>query len=214
MPSFNSLVESLKQQLSQPLPGEAAQFLMAPEGRKEMVNVKGLMDNGRRSAVLLLLFPDGDSIKTVLIHRAEYDGNHSGQISLPGGKQEEGEELYTTAVRESSEEIGIDPARLEKLGALSPLYIPVSNFMVYPFVAALKEKPVFQIDTKEVQQLIEVNINDLNNCEKVWKELLVRQVYKIKAPCYELGTFTVWGATAMMLSEFLVILKALRTQNH
>lgn len=215
MPSFNVKVEQLKRSFSKPLPGQEAQFLMAPEGRRQMPNYRPGVP-AKESSVLLLLFPGEKGLTAPLILRPEYEGAHSAQIGLPGGKKEEGDaDLYSTALREASEEIGIDTSNVELLGPLSPLYIPVSNFSVQPYVAACHVMPEFKIDPKEVSQLVELEIETLDACCCLdLIELNLKDGRKIKTPYYSIGGFTVWGATAMILSEFAVILNQLKTKNH
>jgi len=208
---FNNFILQLQEALKNPLPGEEAQYLMAPAERRPVKEYLEKNPHPKQSGVLLLLYPSGNEINTVLILRSKYDGVHSGQVSLPGGKQEEGDDdLYHTALREAKEEIGIDIDKVKYLGALSELYIPVSNFLVKPYLGYMLTKPVFIVDTKEVERIIETSAELWKYpFEKSEKEIMFSDGRKIKAPCFYIGGLTVWGATAMILSEFAVILKQL-----
>ena len=181
------------------LPGESAQLLMAPTFRGDFP------DQGKavRAAVLILLYLVDREIQLVFIKRKEYDGPHSGQVSFPGGAWEpEDLSLGQTAVRETREEIGV-VGDIEILGALTPLHIPVSNFMVSPFVGWIDDAPEFLPDQSEVQYVIEVSLNKLLDPVLRDSETLYHHGRPVEAPFYRVGKDKIWGATAMMLSEFL-----------
>ena len=168
-------------------------------------------DHAVKSSVLILLYPGqkSGSLLFALIQRPEYDGVHSGQISLPGGRfEEEDGDLTRTALRESNEEIGIQPEGVEIIGSLSELYIPPSNFMVYPFIGYTNVRPEFVPDKKEVENIIETDLADLLNDKNIkTKEIKIRNGIKITAPCYEIDGNIIWGATAMILSEFREVIR-------
>ena len=188
-----------KKRLQNTLPGEAAQMLMAPTFRGSFP------DQGKplNAAVLMLLYPVGSAIHLVFMKRNEYDGPHSGQVSLPGGAWEpEDISLEDTAIRETREEVGVD-GPIEILGALTPLHIPVSNYLVYPFVGWTDSIPDFSPDPSEVQYLIEASLDELLNPAMRDIETLYHHQRPVKAPFYRVGKDKIWGATAMMLSEFL-----------
>ena len=185
--------------LRQKLPGEKAQLQMAPTFRGELTS----RGEAVQAAVLALLYPSKRKIHLVFIKRNEYDGPHSAQVSFPGGVREAGDHnLEETALRETREELGISGA-IEVLGALSPLHIPVSNFMVYPFVGWMEECPVFYPDSSEVQYVIEAPLSDLLAPSNRGSEILYHHDQDIEAPFYRVGKEKIWGATAMMLSEVL-----------
>jgi 8-oxo-dGTP pyrophosphatase MutT (NUDIX family) len=188
-----------KEALKQVLPGEKAQLQMAPAFRGSFP------DQGEPvpAAVLILLYPVEEEMHLVLIKRNVYKGPHSGQVSFPGGAWEAGElSLEHTAIRETREEIGIQ-GDVEILGALTPLHIPVSNFLVSPFVAWIDQHPVFHPDPSEVQYVIEVSLRQLLDPEALDSEILYHRGRPMKTPFYRVGREKVWGATAMILSEFL-----------
>ena len=201
---FQTFIEKLTYRLQQPLPGEAAQFRMAPERRITMAEyVASEQVNPRLSAVLICLFPDNENICTWLMLRPDEQGAHSGQVSFPGGRFESGDiDLQTTALREAHEEIGIDRAKIEVIGTLTDLYIPVSNNLVRPFIGFVKEKPALQKNDVEVKAIIETDISlILNPALKQVATFTGLHNRSIRAPYYNIHGHKVWGATAMMLSE-------------
>lgn len=188
------------------LPGEQAQILMAPTFRGQISS----RVNPVQAAVLALFYPSDDQIKLVFIRRNEYDGPHSAQISFAGGAREAADtSLKETALREAREELGID-REIEVLGSLSPLHIPVSNFMVYPFVGWMKETPEFHPDPTEVQYVVEASLDTLLDPSNRNSETLFHHGMNIEAPYYKIGKEKIWGATAMILSELLQLATGLQ----
>jgi len=204
-------IDELKLKLHQPLPGETSHLKMAPTHRvDDFSTMSKVVPSAKNSAVLILLFPDNGKIKTVFIKRSEYDGVHSGQISFPGGKFEKTDKDFeATALREANEEIGVLPDNIEIIGQLTDFYIPPSNFLVKVYVGYLLTKPEFIPDTKEVQSIIVADLDEFYNSNNV----SVKEFYstsrkiKINAPCYLVNGLEIWGATAMILSELLDMLK-------
>lgn len=205
---FQLLESELNQRLAKPLPGSRAHETMVPPTRRESLQTPFPINNVKYSAVLLLLYPLQDSLNFVLIKRAQYDGVHSGQIALPGGQIEDSDkDLKFTALRESQEEIGIDTDKVSIAGKLSEIYIPPSNFRVQPFVGFYSGKPFFKADGIETIRTIEVSLKDFLNPDlQTEKEVYRRNGAAVKVPCFYLNSEIVWGATAMILSEFLSIL--------
>lgn len=205
------IINNIQQKLKEPLPGEAAQYMMAPADRAKMQEF-GDASKFRPSAVLILLcYDDNNELFIPLTERFAYDGVHSGQVSLPGGKKDDADtDLLATALRECSEEIGVSE-NIEVLGQLSQLYIPVSNFLVQPVVAFCKTRSVFMSpNIREVKHIAKIYIKDLMNENIVMNgNITVAEGIKIKAPYFETGGLKVWGATAMMLSELKVLLKTI-----
>ena len=135
-------------------------------------------------------------------------GTHGGQVSFPGGKAEADETSEQTALREGEEEIGVRTTNIEVIGRLTNLFVIPSNFMVTPIVAFQKSKPVFSPDPVEVVRILEGNLDDLVRDDAVQrKEILAAGIYPISAPHFLIDNEIVWGATAMMLNEFRVILQ-------
>jgi 8-oxo-dGTP pyrophosphatase MutT (NUDIX family) len=212
--SYREQIDKLRQRLQQPLPGLAAQERMM--GR--VVKMPPVVpQNARMSAVLCLLFPVADIMHMLLMKRREDKTAHSGQVSFPGGRYEPyDEDLRATALREAWEEVGVDPVRVDVLGALTPLYIPVSNFQVFPYVGFIDHKPDYSLSQNEVSYTIEVPLLQLLHAERK----IVTDVVSPAVPdvirhvnAYRLDDGTViWGATAMMISELEVILTELMAE--
>lgn len=203
-----TFIEQLKAQLLQ-LPGEEAQYQMAPISRKRLSDFSDRIRTARKSAVLIVLYPNGDSINTILIQRPNYEGVHGGQIAFPGGKFEEADQtLSNTALREANEEISIDTGNIQIIGNLTDLYIAPSNFLVSPYIGFTNELNELIPNNYEVSKIIHTDLFNLNKEEiKGIKSIEQSNGYKIKTPYYEIEGFTVWGATAMMISELNAIVK-------
>lgn len=205
---FRIFIEGLKTRLQRDLPGEDAQFSMAPLSRERISQLPKTTYAPRKSAILILLFPMDKSLCTVLIQRPVYDGVHSGQVAFPGGKYEDSDgELKQTALREAFEEVGILPDQVEILGNLTDVYITPSNFLVSPFVGYMNTPPEFIINSYEVERIITPAVQDLSKEEnKGIKSIPHSNGYKIKTPYYEIEGLTIWGATAMIISELNAVL--------
>lgn len=188
------------------LPGEEAQYKMASNIRLDMKDKD--FSSAKQAGVLILLFPYENNLATVFMQRNTYPGPHSGQISFPGGKYEPGDEnIINTALREAKEEIGIDIKSIKVIGQISSLYILASNFNVIPVIGYTKETPDFIIDKSEVEKTIIIKINDFYNPENLSSIEFTWEDEIIETPCFKIGNNIIWGATAMILSEFLEIIK-------
>jgi len=155
-----------------------------------------------------LLYDDRGVIRFPLIKRPEYPGAHGGQVSLPGGKAEVGEDAVQTALRECEEEIGVKRDLLTVLGTLSNFYVIPSNYLVTPVIAFADSKPEFHPDRFEVSRIIEARLDDILAEDAIkQKEILAAGKYRMMAPHFEIENEVVWGATAMMLNEFRMILR-------
>lgn len=207
--THTALFERLKKRLARALPGVAAQEKMASSIRTALRLKADPDELTRKSAVLILFYPHGEQIHLPMIVRPVYAGVHSGQVAFPGGRMEETDrDLPDTALREAHEELGIVPATVDVLGLLSPLFIPASNYMVYPVVGATNVRPDFSPDSREVAQLLEIPLYELLDVTRIGnKEIVVRDNIVIQAPFYDLLGQTVWGASAMILSELLAVLE-------
>lgn len=196
-------IQFLTERFRQPLPGADAQYRMAPAGRRTAVHEASRQHLIKVSSVLVLLYPDHTgNTQTVLIKRPSNSGVHSSQIALPGGKHESTDLTYRhTAIREAHEEIGITAADVQVIGALTELYIPASNFLVHPFVGCLSYTPEFRMNAEEVDSIIPLHLTTLLSMN-VGNEPFKTSYGTHLAPCYYLENHKIWGATAMILSEF------------
>ncbi len=208
--ALHQLAEMLKQRLQQPLPGpEAHEPLRAvPAGTLKPKFEHKLPP--RPGSVLILLYERDGEIRFPLTKRPDYLGTHGGQISLPGGKAEPEESIVETALREGEEEIGIDRSKIRVIGTLSEFFVIPSNFMVTPVVGYLEETPQFVPDPMEVVRILSGSLTALLKPDAVQtKEILAAKMYPMMAPHFEIEGEVVWGATAMMLNEFRLILQSL-----
>lgn len=196
-------IARLKERFNQPLPGPEAQFEMAHINRQKLRLNELQEGNFRSSAVLLLLVKREEGFFIPLTERHTYKGAHSGQVSLPGGKHEEHDtSLEETALRECAEEIGVDKG-IHIIGELTPIYIPVSNFVVNPYVGVYTNDVInYSLNDKEVKSLLELNLSDLKNPDLVKQTTIDANGYKLKTPYFDVQGKIVWGATAMILNEF------------
>lgn len=167
---------------------------------------KEVPQDARPSAVLALFFHHDEELHLLFMHRTEDGRAHGGQISFPGGRQEPFDaDLKATALREANEEVGVMSGDVDILGALTPLYIPVSNFQVYPFVGYAAQRPRYNLSRAEVQQVLELRVQDVfDPGRKVVTTVRPSSVPNLvmQVPAYQPAEGTIiWGATAMMLSE-------------
>jgi 8-oxo-dGTP pyrophosphatase MutT (NUDIX family) len=196
------LVSILEAALLAPLPGAHGQALMAP--RQVRAWPQGMDPSAARHAAgLLLIIPPDDRAHIVLTVRSETVGRHRGQVSLPGGVVEPGESYLDAAIREAHEEIGVDPDVIRPLGPLSPLDIPVSGFRLHPFVAVATPRPALQPSGGEVARILDVAVADLLDTRHVVWRTMMRDVGPLDYPAFRLDGVEIWGATAMVLAEFL-----------
>ncbi|MEP0366136.1 MAG: CoA pyrophosphatase [Cyclobacteriaceae bacterium] len=207
---IDDLIAKLKKRLKEPLPGGQAHEKMKPI-LPSGARLKGDPSKARLGAVMLLLYQDKGEWYFPLIQRPLYEGVHSGQVAFPGGRKEESDvDLFETALRESNEEIGIQAQNVEVIGTLSKFFVAVSNYMVLPVVSFHEGKPQFVPDAREVDHVIEAPLSQLMNIDLLKeKEILAASGYRLRSPYFEIEQKTVWGATAMMLSEFVDIVKEL-----
>jgi len=204
-------LQRLKERLEQPLPGEDAHVIMAPNARARSSEALKKVSNPKESAVLLLLFPRDGKTHFILIKRNEYPGVHSAQISFPGGKKEaDDRSLEMTALRETREEVGVPESDINVLGKLTPIFIPPSGFYVAPFIGVLDHDPVLTGNPDEVQYIITPTIDALLDPSTVEeKTITFSSGMRIKTPFFNLENEVVWGATCMILSEFKELIKQL-----
>lgn len=198
------LLDDVRAAMKHPLPGPWAQVTMAPRPR----TLRPAKDaTPREAGVLLLIYPLNEGPHLVLTVRTPNLNHHSGQISLPGGGWEaQDDSMRETALRETEEELGVDTADIEILGPLTPLYIPPSNNCVHPFVALVSHRPNFHPDPIEVADLLEVPLSLLVDPTTRHEEEWIWRDVPLHVPFYAVGEHKVWGATAIILAEFLALL--------
>jgi 8-oxo-dGTP pyrophosphatase MutT (NUDIX family) len=205
---FDTLMGRLAQRITQPLPGATAHI---PLRAMPMGDLKPVFEHKlppKPGSVLILLYPEENSIKFPLTLRADYLGAHSGQISLPGGKSEPGESDVETALRECEEEIGVRRQAVKVIGKLSDFFVIPSNIMVTPVIGTIEKRPAFVADPVEVVKILEGDVYELVRDDAIrQKEILAAGHYRMMAPHFEIGGEVVWGATAMILNELRTILR-------
>ena len=201
MIDIGTLIEKLKNNCNGTLPGEKAQNMMLPKSRVD-VKFPKTAEHAIPSAVLILLYPNNDDINFILTERTNEVQHHKGQISLPGGSWEKGEQLSETALRETEEEIGIPTDEIEIISELTPLFVKVTGYMIHPFVGYVTEKPNIIPDPNEVNNVFSATISDLLNPIRTETELWTIRETPVDVPFYKFDKYKVWGATAMILSEF------------
>ena len=202
-------LEKLQQEIEKGLPGENAHLKMSPLNRG--VSSIAIQNNTsyRESAIAVILFPKGESIECILIQRQIYEGKHSGQISFPGGKKEENDiHIEFTARRETQEEIGIPIDNGLLICELTSVYIPVSDFLVKPFLYFHEEIPQLIPNEREVAEIFTFKLEELLN-EESYSTMsieITKGIIKKNIPCFNLKEKKVWGATALILNELREIL--------
>jgi len=192
------------------LPGDKAHYKMEPAVRKQFrENGNIIRDDAKRAAVAAIFYPKNGETHLLLILRKAYPGVHSNQIGFPGGKVEKVDrDLMDTAKRETYEEVGIAVESIDIIRPLSEVYIPPSNFLVQPYLGLCQEIGSFKIDPVEVESLVEVSLTDfLDEANLMEQRLTTSYAHDILVPAFKLNGYTVWGATAMMLSEIKDLLK-------
>jgi 8-oxo-dGTP pyrophosphatase MutT (NUDIX family) len=208
---FNEFCQSALKLKNLPLPGEQSHHKMSPELRIEWLKKNRFEDmNPKRAGVMALFYPDVErQTRLLLILRKVYQGVHSNQIGFPGGKVERiDKDLKDTALRETHEEVGVPPSDVEVIKELSEVYIPPSNFLVRPFMGIYHNPQPFIKEEAEVERLVEVYLRDfLDDANHIQEILSTSYAKNINVPAFKLNGYTVWGATAMMLSEIKELLR-------
>lgn len=206
--SFESQIDVLRSNLQRDLPGVTAHLTMAP-GLRSSPDVLSISNKPCKTAgVLAVLYPQQDSSAGILLTKRREDlPEHAGQISFPGGRQENEESLVQTALRETEEEIGLDPKSIQVIGSLSPIYIDVSNYCVHPFVGVLEDSPsYFKIQEDEVQKILQLPLSELASPTNKRSENRTLRGHSVEIPFFYVNEEVVWGATAMILAELLMVM--------
>ena len=205
---YEPSLAAIRQALSRPLPGRVAQIRMSTQPRPGL-EVRPPGHQPRQGGVLILLYPRDGHLHFPLTRRTETLEDHKGQISLPGGAREGDEPLEWTALRETHEELGVDPQSVQVLGALTPVYIFPSDYCIAPYVAARSDRPIFVPDPVEVAEVLEVPLLTLLDPAIRREDEWMLHGATTRVPFYQIGAHKVWGATAMVLSEFSAVLGGL-----
>ena len=196
--------EALREALRKPLPGHDGFLELSGYKRPDIDSALRQDPAPRESAVLVLLYPKQEQLHTLLMLRPEYEGVHSGQVSFPGGRREtQDADLQATALREFTEETGVDHTGTEVLGVLSRVYIPPSRSLVTPYLAYRDALGRSRPDPREVRALLEVPLTELLRDDAVrYRDHYVQMLGRSTSiPYFDLADQVVWGATAMMLAE-------------
>ena len=200
---------ALRTRLAGTLPGVEAQLRFAPNPVRAGWVAGQFPSDARVAAALLLLYPaETGGAAVPLTVRASSLARHAGQISLPGGAADEGETLAETALREASEEIGVEPAAVRILGELTPVHVIVSGFTLHPVVGVTDVRPAFQAAPGEVDEILEVSLDDLRDASRIRVSTRIREGVAVEYPYFDLLGHQVWGATAMVLGEFICLVNA------
>ena len=206
---MRDLPELLRRRLTSPLPGVDAQSRMSPRprlGADSGIDVSTL----RPAAALILIYPHADAWHVPLTLRGSNLRHHTGQVSLPGGRLDVGESVEEAALREAHEEVGIKSAEVDVLGRLTPLAVYVSGHLLHPVVGFASRRPDFNLHSHEVERLIEVPISLLREPQRVlWEERtrILPPKGVMNVPYFDVPDARVWGATAMVLAEFVALVE-------
>lgn len=204
--ALRELERTLRVKLAETLPGVEAQMRFAPAPARTGWKAGVFPEDARVAAALLLVYQGADGPAVPLTVRASGLTRHAGQISLPGGAADPGETLAETALREASEEIGVDPASVTVLGELTPVHVLVSGFTLHPVVGVTHERPAFQPAPGEVDEILEVSLEHLRDASRIRQGTRLREGIAIEYPYFDLLGHQVWGATAMVLGEFICLI--------
>jgi len=210
------VIDRIKKNLNEELPGVSSWAKMAVKSVKDekdnleilndwlsKENLKSLKD----AAILIALFEKDGEICFPMIKRPENIKNHPGQIALPGGSKEKEENLERTALREAQEEIGIDPDKVEIIGKLTPIPVPVSGYLVQTYIGIIDEEPDWKLSKDEVADFFILKLSELLDADNEYYEKWNLRGFDAKVPIFRIGDLKIWGATASVLSEFIELTK-------
>jgi 8-oxo-dGTP pyrophosphatase MutT (NUDIX family) len=207
----DSFIDQLQKHLNKTLPAMESQYKMAGSYRPVVSIEEAIEKQAKTAGILILVTKMDEDFHFLMIQRTTYDGAHSGQMAFPGGKKEpQDASILDTAIRECYEEIGIHVSKSDILGALTPLFIPVSHFVVYPFLAYIDSPLQLIKDTTEVEEIYLFNIQDFFKSENIQDFSFQMQNQMMTVPSYQFQGQTVWGASAMILSEWFDIIQKIR----
>lgn len=192
-----------------PLYGENAHSVYSPPYRPIFSYEEILAKNPRFAAVNIVLYLKNNQWFVPLILRSKNKNDkHSGQVSFPGGSKDKTDKDFSeTAIRETSEEIGIEKHYLKIIKEMSPLYIPPSNFYVKPFISFTKKNPRFTLQETEAVELIEFPVEKILQLSQSPNKKILQSSRNTEVPFIEFEGYHIWGATSMILFEFSQLLK-------
>jgi 8-oxo-dGTP pyrophosphatase MutT (NUDIX family) len=195
-------IQDVEEALKLNLSGEKSHQRMLPEGRS-LARPNEKSQKVKESSVLVFLISKDDELHFALTRRNPNMKHHPGQISFPGGGREENEStIYETALRELEEETGVDKTKIKIIGKLSELYITVSNFLIHPVVGFLNHEPEFKTDPNEVEEMIIISLQSFFDENNLTYTNVETNIGRLNVPCYKIDEWIIWGATAMIISEF------------
>ncbi len=209
MEKFKTFTTQLENRLRHgELPGLKAQMIMVPVTRLKELRSKTFTEPPKKSAVLILFYPDNGKIKLIMIKRPKDNSVHSGQIAFPGGSYEaEDKTLSQTALREAGEEVNVDETQVFLIGHLSNIHINPSNFDVTPFVGYTISRPDLH-GNDEVDKILEIDIDELLDQGNITKKVVTNsRGEKFRVPCFFIQDEIIWGASAMMLAELIAVVR-------
>jgi len=203
--SIASVEAFLRHALEAPLPGPGAQKRFAPVPVRAGWAPELRPSTARHAAALLLIHPGPQGPSIPLTVRRVDLPHHPGQVSLPGGALDPGERPDAAALREAHEEIGVPSDDVRIVGALSTVWIAVSNFIVHPYVAVTDVTPGFRAHPGEVASLFDVTVAELRDPARLKWSRRLRDTAEIAFPYFDIHAHVIWGATAMILGEFVCL---------
>lgn len=208
---FNEFIKYIPKIEKEKLLSTDAHAKMAPLERISYLKESNyIAKNPKKAAVLMLFYPKNEITHLALIVRNTYPGVHSSQIGFPGGKVEESDfDLKETALRETHEEVGVHPDKIQIVKTFSEIYIPPSNFLVAPFMGISHHELTFIPDLDEVKRVLEFSIADFLDEKNITKvKMSTSYATDIEVPAFMVDKYVVWGATAMMMSELKETIKS------
>ncbi len=207
---FDDFLKYAPKVLNVELPAMNAHIKMVPPNREELIrNTDFTKITPKKAAVMMLFYPKNSQTHLALILRTSYNGVHSSQIAFPGGKVEQEDlDLSQTAIRETHEEIGVHPTKINIVRAFTEVYIPPSNYMVYPFFGYCNSELDFELQEDEVAGIVELPLSDFLD-DRILITNFIKKSYPdpVEVPGFQVNEHFIWGATAMMLSELKETLK-------
>lgn len=209
--TFDAFVQLTPKIAKVSLPATESHLKMSPvERRLQLLNHDYNLEVARDAAVMMLIYPRQETAMIALIVRNEYKGVHSSQVAFPGGKVEKDESILSAALRETYEEIGVKPEEIKIVCSFSNVFIPPSNFNVFPFLGFCSTEPKFKPDPREVSSMALFPLNEILDDKNVATHRVVATYSTdVIVPVFQIEKTIIWGATAMMMQELKDVLKSI-----